>query len=229
MFKVLDLFSGIGGFSLGLERTGGFKTVAFCEIDPYCRKVLAKHWPGVPIYDDVRKLEFEGPADVVCGGFPCQPFSSASRGRRSGTEDDRYLWPKMLATIEAIGPAWVIGENVDEFADLAFDRVCSDLGDRGYATWAAIIPALAVDAPHTRERLWFVGYSDAKRQPARSLNDETPRLSGMGSHFEWPAYTSSLGMGDGLPGELDRLRCLGNAVVPQIPELIGRAILKASM
>lgn len=110
MLKVLDLFSGIGGFSLGLERTGGFETVAFCEIDPFCRKVLAKHWPGVPIYEDVKGLRHDGPIDVVCGGFPCQPFSHA--GKRGGVDDDRYLWPAMLEVIEAHRPAWVIGENV---------------------------------------------------------------------------------------------------------------------
>ena len=109
--KVLDLFSGIGGFSLGLERAG-MQTVAFCEIDPFCRRVLAEHWPEVPIYDDVRTIrnEFAGPVDVICGGFPCQPFSLA--GKRRGAADDRHLWPEMLACIKHYRPAWVIGENV---------------------------------------------------------------------------------------------------------------------
>lgn len=94
--RVLDLFSGIGGFSLGLERTGGFETVAFCEIDPYCRKVLKKHWPNVPCFEDVTKLkgeDIDGPVDVITGGFPCQPFSHA--GKRRGAEDDRHLWPEV--------------------------------------------------------------------------------------------------------------------------------------
>lgn len=116
--KVLDLFSGIGGFSLGLERTGGFSTVAFCEIDPFCQKVLKKHWPDVPIYNDVRELNYDGPVDVITGGFPCQPFSCA--GRREGVNDDRHLWPVMFRLIEEHRPAWVIGENVAGFATMGF-------------------------------------------------------------------------------------------------------------
>jgi DNA (cytosine-5)-methyltransferase 1 len=116
--KVLDLFSGIGGFSLGLERTGGFETVAFCEIDPFCQKVLKKHWPDVPIYNDVRTLEHDGPVDVITGGFPCQPFSTA--GKRKGADDDRHLWPAMLSLIEKQKPSWVIGENVAGFASMGF-------------------------------------------------------------------------------------------------------------
>ncbi len=119
--RVLDLFSGIGGFSLGLERTGGFETVAFCEIESFPRKVLRKHWPEVPIHDEIRtitKRDF-GPIDVVCGGFPCQPFSHA--GKRDGTSDDRYLWPEMLATIRHFKPTWVIAENVAGLASMGFE------------------------------------------------------------------------------------------------------------
>lgn len=121
--KVLDLFSGIGGFSLGLERTGGFRTVAFCEIEPYCQAVLHKHWPDVPIYDDVRKLDGRaiGTVDVVCGGFPCQPWSVA--GKRRGAEDDRDLWPEMLRVIAEAKPAWVCGENVAGLGSMAFQRM----------------------------------------------------------------------------------------------------------
>ena len=100
--KVLDLFSGIGGFSLGLERTGGFETAAFCEIDPFCKKVLKKHWPDVPIYEDVRSLNYGGSIDVICGGFPCQPFSFP--GKREGAEDDRHLWPAMFGLIKKHRP-----------------------------------------------------------------------------------------------------------------------------
>ena len=118
--RVLDLFSGIGGFSLGLERAG-METIAFCEIDPYCRKVLAKHWPGVPIYEDVRELDATGLGriDLVCGGYPCQPFSQA--GKRVGAEDDRHLWPAMLEVIKAARPAWVIGENVAGHISMGLD------------------------------------------------------------------------------------------------------------
>ncbi len=118
--KVLDLFSGIGGFSLGLERTGGFETVAFCEIDPFCQKVLNKHWPEVPIFEDVRTLEYEGSVDVICGGFPCQPFSTA--GKRKGTEDDRHLWPAMLELVKTHRPAWFIGENVAGLISMELER-----------------------------------------------------------------------------------------------------------
>ena len=110
--RVLDLFSGIGGFSLGLERAG-MKTIAFCEQDEYCQKVLKKHWPDVPIHNDIRELDgtqYRGAVDVVCGGFPCQPFSQA--GKRAGKDDDRDLWPEMFRIIREVQPARVIGENV---------------------------------------------------------------------------------------------------------------------
>src|SRR3990167_7230120 len=112
MLRVLDLFSGIGGFSLGLERTGGFRTIAFCEIEPYCRAVLKKHWPDVPCFTDVRTLTAcdVGAVDLICGGYPCQPFSEA--GKRLGAQDDRHLWPEYLRLIQELRPTWVIGENV---------------------------------------------------------------------------------------------------------------------
>jgi DNA (cytosine-5)-methyltransferase 1 len=113
--NVLDLFSGIGGFSLGLERTNGFKTIAFCEIDPFCRKVLAKHWPGIPIFDDITKLnrgdlDGIGEVDVICGGFPCQPVSCA--GKRKGDRDERWLWPEFYRVVCLVKPRWVLVENV---------------------------------------------------------------------------------------------------------------------
>lgn len=224
--KVLDLFSGIGGFSLGLERAG-MRTVAFCEIDPYCQRVLRKHWPDVPIYDDIRTLP-RIDCDLVCGGFPCQPFSSASRGRRSGTADDRYLWPEMARVIAESRPTWVIGENVDEFADMALEVVAADLGSLGYEVWPAVIPALAVDAPHLRERLFFVGHADCDGQPTGPEHDEASGLPELEPADEWPPYTADLRMDDGFSHRLERLRALGNAVVPQIPELIGRAIMRAA-
>ena len=120
--NVLDLFSGIGGFSLGLERAGGFKTVGFCEIDPYCRKVLGKHWPDVPIYDDIRKLNGSELNDIglICGGYPCQPFSVA--GKREGRNDDRYLWPEMLRLISEARPTWVIAENVAGITSMVLEH-----------------------------------------------------------------------------------------------------------
>ena len=161
MLRVLDLFSGIGGFSLGLERTGGFRTVAFCEIDEFCRAVLAKHWPGVPIHEDIKELTTDavGPVDIVTGGFPCQPWSVA--GKRGGTGDDRDLWPEMRRVVAAVQPRWVLGENVPGLDDAKFmglDRVLSDLEGLGYSTVPIEIPACAVDAPHRRARIWIVGF-----------------------------------------------------------------------
>lgn len=224
--RVLDLFSGIGGFSLGLERTGGFKTVAFCEIDPFCRRVLAKHWPEVPCHDDVRTLHGlqYGPIDVVCGGFPCQPYSSASRGRRKGAGDDRALWPEMLRVVAESSPSWVIGENVTHIESMDLERVVSDLEAIGYGVGALEIPACAVGHDHRRPRIWICSYAYRDGKPDLPLNAEVARLS-RGDGF----VASHSRAAHGLPRGMDAYRrsALGNAVVPQIPELIGRAILES--
>lgn len=162
--RVLDLFSGIGGFSLGLERAG-METIAFCEIDPFCRKVLRKHWPDVPIHEDIRELdgnEYRGAVDVVCGGFPCQPFSAA--GKRAGAEDDRHLWPEMLRVIRQVQPAWVLGENVPGIISMELDAVLSDLEASGYACQTFDIPACGVDAPHIRHRVWILANRSGERR-----------------------------------------------------------------
>jgi DNA (cytosine-5)-methyltransferase 1 len=160
--NVLDLFSGIGGFSLGLERAGPFRTVAFCEREPFPQAVLRKHWPEVPIYDDVRTIPTERleRIDLICGGFPCQPWSVA--GQQRGTEDDRDLWPAMAALVEELRPTWVIGENVRGFVNepMGLKRSLSDLESLGYEAAAFVIPACAVDAPHRRDRVWIVANSD---------------------------------------------------------------------
>ena len=157
--KVLDLFSGIGGFSLGLE-AAGMETVAFCEKDSFCRKVLQQHWPDVPVYEDVRALDgraYRGSVDVVCGGFPCQPFSVA--GLKQGKADDRHLWPEMLRIISECRPRWVIGENVSGFINMALDDVSSDLENEGYEVRTFVLPACSVDARHRRDRVWVVGHA----------------------------------------------------------------------
>ena len=160
MIKILDICSGIGGFSLGLEATGGFDTVAFCEFDDFCCKVLNKHWPNVPIYKDLKEIgndperiiqEF----DLICGGIPCQPFSVA--GKQKGKEDDRHLWPYMYEIVKSKKPTWVIVENVGGFVNVALDDVCLDLEAQGYATQSFIIPACSVEAPHKRDRIWILG------------------------------------------------------------------------
>ena len=157
--KVLDLFSGIGGFSLGLEQAG-MTTVAFCEKDKFCRQVLAKHWPDITIHEDVRDLdgkEYANSIDVVCGGFPCQPFSIA--GKQAGQKDDRHLWPEMLRVIKESNPTWVIGENVSGFIRMALDDVCLDLESAGYEVQPFVLPACAVDARHRRDRVWIIARS----------------------------------------------------------------------
>ena len=254
--RVLDLFSGIGGFSLGLERTGGFKTVAFCEIEEFPRRVLAKHWPGVPIHHDVRELKAEhvGPVDVICGGFPCQDISSA--GFKVGIEGERSgLWSDYARLVGELRPAYAIVENVADLLARGFDAVLSDMAALGYDAEWHCIPASALGAPHERDRVWIVAYANRDRQSVGAEHDETRGLPAFGTfapsdascllgpaffwqqshralqqHWpqSWADYAASLrGMDDGIPGRVDGLASLGNAVVPQIPEIIGRAILEA--
>lgn len=285
MLKVLDLFSGIGGFSLGLERTEGFETVAFCEIEPFCQQVLKKHWPDVPIYDDVRSLDYDGAVDVICGGFPCQPFSVA--GKQKGERDDRHLWPAMFSLIQKHRPRWVIGENVTGIVDMALDNVLAELESEGYTCQSFIIPACAINAPHRRDRVWIVANASDKRcnngsynrkerhiqskqnrnskknKPERngrklrvgentSADANTKRSRSQGELcndskqaaglFEAPPLQTSqywrenpvppsrvCRVDDGIPNRTHRLRSLGNAVVPQIPEIIGQVILEVEL
>jgi len=163
--KVLDLFSGLGGFSLGLERTGHFETVAFCDNDKFSKLILNKHWKGKKVYEDVREITKEKLIadgielpDVVTGGFPCQPFSVA--GKQKGTSDDRHLWPEMFRIIKALKPRIVVGENVRGIVNIqdgmVFETVCTNLEDEGYEVQAFNIPAAGVGAPHRRERIWFI-------------------------------------------------------------------------
>jgi len=177
--KVLDLFSGIGGFSHGLDKVG-FKTVAFCEMDKYCKLVLQKHWKGVKIYNDVKELKGEeiikehGTIDIVVGGFPCQPFSIA--GARKGTDDNRHLWPEMFRIIKELKPRWVIGENVRGIVSIqngmVFENVCTDLEGEGYEVRAFNIPAAGVGAPHKRERIWIVANSRRTLRQGSELEGE---------------------------------------------------------
>ena len=163
--KVLDLFSGLGGFSLGLERTGHFETVAFCDNDKYSKLIIDKHWKGKKVYEDVREITKENLIadgielpDVITGGFPCQPFSVA--GKQKGTSDDRHLWPEMFRIIKVLKPRIVVGENVRGIVNIqdgmVFETVCTNLEDEGYEVQAFNIPAAGVGAPHRRERIWII-------------------------------------------------------------------------
>ena len=251
--RVLDLFSGIGGFSLGLERTGGFETVAFCEIEPYPRRVLARHWPGVPCYEDVRtltgaRLAADGIAvDVICGGFPCQDLSLA--GDLGGIDGERSgLWSEIARLVGELRPRFVIVENVAnllsgpaEQPGRWFGRVLGDLAKLGYDAEWENIPAAAVGAPHRRERVWLISYPSGfglEANPAnRILCVEACRpwidghFGSMGLSRAWsgsrPLGARPFSVGNGVSEELGEIKGYGNAVVPQIPELIGRAILAA--
>ena len=156
--KFGSLFSGIGGFDLGLERAG-MECAWQVEIDEYCLKVLEKHWPSVSRYTDIRECGRDNlePVDLICGGFPCQPYSVA--GKRRGAEDDRNLWPEFLRIIKELRPTWIIGENVPGIIPMYLDTVLSDLEGEAYSCWTFNIPACAFDAPHRRERIFVVAYT----------------------------------------------------------------------
>jgi|TARA_R110000744_G_scaffold67558_2_gene137718 DNA (cytosine-5)-methyltransferase 1 len=174
MLKTLDLFSGIGGFAVGLEATNFFETTCFVEQDSFCQEVLRYHFPEVPILGDIRNVKRSNlpdpNPDVILGGFPCQPFSVA--GKQAAKDDPRHLWPEMFRLIKECRPTWVIGENVTGIVKLGLDEVLTDLEGEGYATRTFNIPACAVGAPHLRQRVWIVAHSDSNSEPDVPLNDK---------------------------------------------------------
>lgn len=243
--KVLDLFSGIGGFSLGLERSG-METVGLCEIEPFPRKVLKKHWPEIPCYDDVRTLTSErlradgiGPVDVICGGFPCQDLSVA--GKQAGLDGNRSgLWSEIVRLAGEIQPRYIIVENVRGLISGPshrrggwFGRVLGDLAALGYDAEWHCIPAGNLGAPHERDRVWIIAYTHAEGLQERPIFNG---VAGMETGAAWRENTSLcpgwapepdvLRVVDGVRGRVDRIAALGNSVVPQIPEMIGRAIME---
>jgi DNA (cytosine-5)-methyltransferase 1 len=240
--NVLDLFSGIGGFSLGLERAG-MRTVAFCEIDPFCRRVLAKHWPGVPVFDDVRTLTADRLAadgifpDAICGGFPCQDISYAGPG--SGLDGDRSgLWFEYARIVGEIRPRFVIVENVTALLGRGMGAVLGSLAAFGYDAEWHCIPASAVGALHARDRVWIVAYPERYGLQGRSFITEAwqsePRAEQLPGlllpRLRDEVSSARVFRADhGVPTRLDvaRNRSLGNTVYPAIPEIIGRAILAA--
>ena len=183
----LDLFSGIGGFALA-AKWNGYRTIGFCDNEPYAQSVLKKHWPDVPCHKDIREVRGELYAGVtlLTGGFPCQPFSVA--GKQRGKDDNRYIWPEMLRVIQEARPAWIIGENVAGIVNLALDQVCADLEGQGYEVEPIIIPACAVDAPHRRDRVWIVGYSKldglTASKTSRGLLDQSEEQRGKVKEWE---------------------------------------------
>jgi DNA (cytosine-5)-methyltransferase 1 len=236
--RVLDLFSGIGGFSLGLERAG-MKTVAFCEIDPYARAVLRKHWPDVPCYDDVRTLTADRLArdgiavDVICGGFPCQDISVAGKG--AGLAGERSgLWSEIARLVGELRPRFAIVENVAALLGRGLGDVLGDLAALGYDAEWHCIPASAVGLPHIRDRVWVVAYPRKERgkgvefQALQELYG-IPWRENERRATRWRERPDLHGprlcvRRNGLSEELG---AYGNAVVPQIPEIIGKAIIEA--
>lgn len=266
-FRLLDLFSGIGGFSLGLERSGAFRTVAFCEVDPFARVLLARRWPDVPVFPDVRTLTHDELArdgigvDAICGGFPCQDVSRLANTTRLGLHGERSgLWREYLRLVRDLRPRYVLVENVSALLGDGIDRVLGDLAEVGYDAEWHCVPASRVGAPHRRDRVWIVacpegsfreggiapwvdlhlrsvvriladpGEGDGdprdgeidRRRAGRNLPDDADPF--LAYPIRWPAEPGVDRVDDGFPSKLDRCGALGNAVVPQVVEAIGRAI-----
>jgi DNA (cytosine-5)-methyltransferase 1 len=245
--KVLDLFSGIGGFSLGLERAG-MKTVAFCEFDKNARKVLNKHWPDVPVYEDVRELTNERlksdgitGIDVITGGFPCQDISVAGKQAGIGEGTRSGLWSECARLVREIRPNYAIFENVTALISGEqgrwFQRVLFDLSQIGYDAEWHCIPASELGAHHHRDRVWIIAYAaiNGSQSDSSLLRYDVSILRERASS-EFTQYFDESWLGgfgnckgirerDGLSNRSHRLKQLGNSVVPQIPELIGRAIM----
>ncbi len=298
--KHVDVFSGIGGFPLGFEWVGLSEPSMFCEIEPWCRQVLRKHWPTVPITNDVKELANDPrnlvpDCDIITGGYPCQPFSVA--GNQKAHEDDRHLWPYLYQIIACKRPTYAVLENVYGHIGLGLDSVLLDLEAEGYSTRTFVVPACSVNAPHRRDRLWIVAYSNSKglegwkeardsegqgqtyneqstrcserrtvayskklkdhehdngestqqdrkhrvsQQPggegslggtedvadSKSINQRTRR--GEGNYRirmeSWESEPNVGRVANGIPRRVDRLRGLGNAIVPQIAMQIGLTI-----
>lgn len=242
--KHLDLFSGIGGFSLA-GSWAGFETVGFCEIEKYCQNLLRKNFPGIPVHNDIRELrgyEF-GKIDIITGGYPCQPFSLA--GKRGGKEDERHLWPELLRIIKRAKPSWVVCENVCGHITMGLDQVCDELEGEDYTVGAYIVPAISKGAPHKRDRVWIVAtlpdppcsnVSERAEKPlprVENIQIEFRRVGeivGIRTEQDEPAICGAF---DGVSPELDtnrkeRLVALGNAIVPQVAYEIFRCINAAS-
>lgn len=233
MMRHLDLFSGIGGFALAARMAGGFETVAFCEIDKYCQRVLRKNFPNVPIHDNVKTLNGNeyGPIDIITGGYPCQPFSLA--GKRSGANDDRHLWPEVFRITRSIKPRWLLLENVVGHITMGLDNVLTDLDSIGYTSQPFIIPACAVGNWHRRDRVWIIAHDSRQHLQEPQVVDAETLLSELGGTAdearlrvaEWEAdQPSMVRVAHGIPHWVDRARGLGNAIVPQVAAVILDAI-----
>lgn len=243
-----SLFSGIGGFDLAAEWCG-WENVFHCEWNTFGQKVLKHHFPKSISYNDITKTDFtihRGDIDIISGGFPCQPYSSA--GKRLGKEDERHLWPEMLRAIREIQPSWVVGENVRGLTNwnggLVFDEVQSDLEAEGYEVLPFLLPACAVNAPHRRDRIWFVSYNASYTNKIRLQSKMEDGELGRELRFtkcnkrniwnSFPSFYPICRGDDGLSGKLDgitfskwreeSLKAYGNAIVPQVAYQIFKSI-----
>ena len=243
--RVVDFFSGIGGFSLGLERVG-FKTVAFSEIDPYACAVLRKHWPDVPNLGDITKLSAGDvpDADLWCGGFPCQPFSVA--GLQRGSSDERNLWPDWFRLIREVKPRWLFMENVPALLSIergtVFGGLLRDLASCGYDAEWDCLPASSFGSHFFGDRVWIVASCSTSYLSGRSgrgeIEKEVPSCGEVWNEFErllqheiqFSVPAGKVGrVSDGVSKRVDRLRCLGNAIFPKISSWIGERIMQIEM
>ena len=289
MLRHFDVCSGIGGFSLGFRWAALSEPVAFCEIDPYCQKVLAKNFPNIPIFNDVKELVNDRPEstrtipdhDILTSGYPCQPFSVA--GQRRGEEDERNIWRFVFEIVKRKHPTWCVFENVYGHIAMGLDQVLHDMESEGYTTQTFVVPACSLNAPHKRDRLWLVcNLADTKSEGLQGLDKRSPTISterdeitdigtkGSGdkdvanskcmgresrtsvreelareeSHGKfnnrstdgsaqerarswWDVEPNVGRVAYGIPSRVDRLRGLGNAIVPQIAMQIGLSIKEA--
>lgn len=234
-----SLFSGIGGFDLAAQWVG-WTNVFQVEKDEWCRKVLAKNFPNTKRYFDIKDFNarpYHGAVDVISAGFPCQPFSEA--GKRLGDKDSRFLWPETIQTVREIRPAWFVGENVTGIISMALDQVLADLAAEGYTTETFIIPAAGINARQMRDRCWIIAYTGCVNgnggQNLRLSCNEQREMHQNRKEAEhdvcrwlqkaWTANDAGFcGSRNGLPNRVDRLRGLGNAIVPQIAYEIFRVI-----
>lgn len=230
--NVLSLFAGIGGLELGLERAG-MTVVGQVEIDPFCRQVLAKHWPDVPKHDDVRtavqwwESEPRPDVDLVCGGFPCQDISSANVHGRHGLQGAKSgLWESYRAVIARLRPEWVIIENSPMWRGWV-PEVRRQMAEDGYESVALVLSAGSFGAPHRRPRAVVVANSHGDRQSLHAPYAQVAELRPLPRRSNYPPLSRAVGVGDGIPNRMDRLTALGNAVVPQVSEYIGRQLLQA--
>ena len=289
MLRHFDVCSGIGGFSLGFRWAALSEPVAFCEIDPYCQKVLAKNFPNIPIFNDVKELVNDRPEstrtipdhDILTSGYPCQPFSVA--GQRRGEEDERNIWRFVFKIVKRKHPTWCVFENVYGHIAMGLDQVLHDMESEGYSTQTFVVPACGLNAPHKRDRLWIVcNLADTESEGLQGLDKRSPTISTerdkitdigtKGSRDKNVANTKCMGresrtsvreelareeshgkfnnrstdgsaqerarswwdvepnvgrVAYGIPSRVDRLRGLGNAIVPQIAMQIGLSIKEA--